>query len=68
MAEQLELTTNTVAQCVQQQNSSGHATIDDSWELMGIPSTGKQQEQEKQLMGNFSVGTHKVTTGRPLHT
>ena len=52
-AKRLELTTNTVAQCVRQQNSSVHATINDSQELAGFSLTGSQRKQENNLREYF---------------
>ena len=59
-AKQLELTTNTVAQSVQQYNSSIHATINNSLEFAGFSFTGNKRKQEKQLMGIFLVGMGEV--------
>ena len=60
LAKWLELTTNTVAQCVRQQNSSIHTTINNSREFTGFLFTGNQRKQEKQLTGIFSAGAGKV--------
>ena len=41
------LNPNTVTQCVLQQNSSVHATINESWGFMGMTVTGISQTWEK---------------------
>ena len=53
LAHLTELTTNTVAQCVRQQNSSVHATINDSREFMGFHSWEINENRKNNLQEYF---------------
>ena len=50
-AKWLELTTNTVAQCVQQENLSVHATINGSQEFMEFCSQEINEYRKNNLQG-----------------
>ena len=65
-AKWLELTTNTVSQCVQQQNSSIHATINDSQEFTGfcshkINKNRKTNLQEYSWLGMGEVQMYRMS-------